>query len=136
MSVIEVRDLHRVFRTTIGVLRRKTKEIVAVDGISFDIQEGELFGLLGPNGAGKTTTVKMLTTLLIPTAGTAHVLGHDVVKEAAGPSARTSASSLGASEGSTGGCRPWTTCATSPTSTWWNPTWPGSASPTCWNWWA
>ena len=83
MSVIEVRDLHRVFRTTIGVLRRKTKEIVAVDGISFDIQEGELFGLLGPNGAGKTTTVKMLTTLLIPTAGTAHVLGHDVVKEAA-----------------------------------------------------
>jgi len=83
MSVIEIRDLRRVFRTTIGVLRRKAKEIVAVDGISFDVEEGELFGLLGPNGAGKTTTVKMLTTLLIPTAGTAHILGHDVVKEAA-----------------------------------------------------
>jgi len=82
MSVIEVRDLRRVFRTTIGVLRRKVKEIVAVDGISFDVEEGELFGLLGPNGAGKTTTVKMLTTLLIPTSGTARVLGHDVVKEA------------------------------------------------------
>ena len=84
MSVIEVRDLRRVFRTTVGVIRRKTKEIVAVDGISFDIEEGGLFGLLGPNGAGKTTTVKMLTTLLIPTSGTARILGHDVVKGAAG----------------------------------------------------
>jgi len=83
MSVIELRNLRRVFRTTTGVLRRKVKEIVAVDGISFDVEEGELFGLLGPNGAGKTTTVKMLTTLLIPTSGTARVLGHDVVKEAA-----------------------------------------------------
>jgi len=83
MSTIDIRDLRRVFRTTVGVPRRKAKEIVAVDGVSFDIREGELFGLLGPNGAGKTTTVKMLTTLLIPTAGTATILGHDVVKEAA-----------------------------------------------------
>jgi ABC-2 type transport system ATP-binding protein len=83
MSAIEIRDLRRVFRTTIGALRRKTKEIIAVDGISFQVEEGELFGLLGPNGAGKTTTVKMLTTLLIPTGGTASVLGHDVVKAAA-----------------------------------------------------
>lgn len=83
MSVIEIRNLRRVFRTTVGVLRRKVKEIVAVDGISFDVEEGALFGLLGPNGAGKTTTVKMLTTLLIPTSGTARVLDHDVVKEAA-----------------------------------------------------
>jgi ABC-2 type transport system ATP-binding protein len=71
-----------VYRATIGVFRRKTKEVVAVDDISFDVQQGELFGLLGPNGAGKTTTVKMLTTLLIPTSGTAHVLGYDVVKQA------------------------------------------------------
>lgn len=82
MSAIEVTRLRRVFRTTMGVFRRTTKEIVAVDDISFDVQPGELFGMLGPNGAGKTTTVKMLTTLLIPTSGTARVLGCDVVKEA------------------------------------------------------
>ena len=82
MNTIEVRHLRRVYRTTIGVLRRQTKEVVAVDDISFDVRPGELFGLLGPNGAGKTTTVKMLTTLLIPTDGTARVLGYDVVKQA------------------------------------------------------
>jgi ABC-2 type transport system ATP-binding protein len=64
------------------VIKRSSKEIVAVDDVSFEIQEGELFGLLGPNGAGKTTTVKMLTTLLIPTAGTASVKEFDVVNQA------------------------------------------------------
>jgi ABC-2 type transport system ATP-binding protein len=83
MNAIEVRELSRVFRATIGTIRRSTKEVVAVDGISFDVRDGELFGLLGPNGAGKTTTVKMLTTLLIPTGGSITVLGHDVVREAA-----------------------------------------------------
>ena len=82
MNAIEVLDLHRVFRATIGTIRRRTKEVTAVDGISFDVREGELFGLLGPNGAGKTTTVKMLTTLLIPTGGTATILGYDVVRDA------------------------------------------------------
>ncbi len=82
VSAIEISHLGRVFRTTIGVFRRKIKQVVAVDDISFDVQPGELFGLLGPNGAGKTTTVKMLTTLLIPTSGTARVLGCDVVKQA------------------------------------------------------
>lgn len=82
MNAIEVRDLRRVFRATIGTIRRRTKEVVAVDGISFDVRDGELFGLLGPNGAGKTTTVKMLTTLLIPTGGSATILGHDVVRGA------------------------------------------------------
>jgi ABC-2 type transport system ATP-binding protein len=48
----------------------------------FEIESGELFGLLGPNGAGKTTTIKMLITLLIPTSGTARVLGYDVVADA------------------------------------------------------
>jgi len=82
MNAIEIFNLKRQFKTTIGVIKRQTKEVVAVDGISFDIQEGELFGLLGPNGAGKTTTIKMLTTLLIPSSGTATIMGLDVVKDA------------------------------------------------------
>ena len=81
MHAIEVEHLRRVYKTTIGVIRRKIKEIVAVDDINFSIEPGELFGLVGPNGAGKTTTVKMLTTLLIPTSGTARVLGVDVVRD-------------------------------------------------------
>jgi ABC-2 type transport system ATP-binding protein len=81
-AAIDVRNLRRVYRTTIGVFRRRVKEVVAVEDISFSVAPGELFGLLGPNGAGKTTTVKMLTTLLIPTGGSARVLGRDVVREA------------------------------------------------------
>jgi len=82
MQAVEVDHLRRVFKTTIGVIRRKSKEVIAVDDISFNIKPGELFGLLGPNGAGKTTTVKMLTTLLIPTSGTARIFGRDIVKDA------------------------------------------------------
>jgi len=81
MAVVEAHDLRRVYKTHTGTIRRRVKEIEAVRGVSFQIEKGELFGLLGPNGAGKTTTIKMLITLLIPTAGTASVLGHDVVKE-------------------------------------------------------
>jgi ABC-2 type transport system ATP-binding protein len=64
------------------VIRRKPLEVEAVRGISFAVEQGELFGLLGPNGAGKTTTIKMLITLLLPTSGEARVLGHDVVANA------------------------------------------------------
>jgi ABC-2 type transport system ATP-binding protein len=64
------------------VLRRRSREIEALRGITFSIGRGELFGLLGPNGAGKTTTIKVLTTLLLPTAGTARVLGLDVAHQA------------------------------------------------------
>jgi ABC-2 type transport system ATP-binding protein len=82
MPVVEANDLHRTYRTSTGVLRRKWIDVEAVRGVSFAIEQGELFGLLGPNGAGKTTTIKMLITLLIPTKGTASVLGFDVVDDA------------------------------------------------------
>jgi ABC-2 type transport system ATP-binding protein len=81
MNAIEVSHLRRIYRAQIGVVKRSVKEVVAVEDISFEVGAGELFGLLGPNGAGKTTTVKMLTTLLIPSGGTARVLGHDVVQQ-------------------------------------------------------
>jgi ABC-2 type transport system ATP-binding protein len=64
-------------------LVRRFGDLVAVDGVDLVVAEGEVFGFLGPNGAGKSTTVRMLTTLLTPTAGRARVAGHDVVAEAA-----------------------------------------------------
>lgn len=62
-------------------LVKKFGDFTAVDNISFDVKDGELFGLLGPNGAGKTTTIKMLTTLLAPTSGNATVAGYDIRKQ-------------------------------------------------------
>jgi len=56
-------------------------EVRAVDGVDFECRPGEIFGLLGANGAGKTTTLRMLSTILQPTAGTATVMGHDVVTQ-------------------------------------------------------
>jgi ABC-2 type transport system ATP-binding protein len=82
VNAIEVSHLRRVFKTSVGRFRRESKEVVAVNDISFEVAPGELFGVLGPNGAGKTTTVKMLTTLLIPTSGFAKINGLDVVKDA------------------------------------------------------
>ena len=81
-AVVEALDLHRTYRTTTGTFRRRSLDVEAVRGVTFEIREGELFGLLGPNGAGKTTTIKMLITLLIPTSGKALVLGRDVVEDA------------------------------------------------------
>jgi ABC-2 type transport system ATP-binding protein len=79
---VEVVELKRSYRSARGVFRRRSSEIEALRGITFSIERGELFGLLGPNGAGKTTTIKVLTTLLLPSAGTARVLGLDVAREA------------------------------------------------------
>jgi ABC-2 type transport system ATP-binding protein len=61
-----------------GLTKVYPKGVTAVDSISFEVKEGEIFGLLGPNGAGKTTTIKMITTLTKPTAGTISVFGVDV----------------------------------------------------------
>jgi ABC-2 type transport system ATP-binding protein len=72
VAAIEARGLARTFGGGIK----------AVAGIDFDVAEGEIYAFLGPNGAGKTTTVRMLTTLLRPTGGSARVAGHDVVREA------------------------------------------------------
>jgi ABC-2 type transport system ATP-binding protein len=61
--------------------RTEASWFTAVDGVSLQIKQGEVFGLLGPNGAGKSTTIRMLCTLLEPTSGTAHVNGFDIVKQ-------------------------------------------------------
>jgi viologen exporter family transport system ATP-binding protein len=85
-SVVHVSELTKIFKVPereagLGaamksLVRRKTREVRAVDMISFDIEAGEVVGFLGPNGAGKTTTLKMLSGLLYPTGGEARVLGH------------------------------------------------------------
>jgi ABC-2 type transport system ATP-binding protein len=81
-SAISVTDLRRSYTLSDGFLRRGKRTVEAVRGISFDVAPGELFGLAGPNGAGKTTTVRVLSTLLEPTAGRVEVLGLDVVADA------------------------------------------------------
>jgi ABC-2 type transport system ATP-binding protein len=85
-TAVHVAELRKVFdvpereaglkAATKSLVRRRTKEVRAVDGISFDIAPGEIVGFLGPNGAGKTTTLKMLSGLLYVTGGEARVLGH------------------------------------------------------------
>ena len=71
---IDARGVRRVYKI-------KPKPVTALDGIDLQVESGELFGLLGPNGAGKTTLIKVLTTLLLPTAGSARVFGFDVATQ-------------------------------------------------------
>lgn len=70
-------------------LRKKFRETVAVDGISFDVGRGEIVGLLGPNGAGKTTTINMILGLLEPTAGTISIEGEEIIRHRARALERT-----------------------------------------------
>ncbi|HEX8862735.1 MAG TPA: ATP-binding cassette domain-containing protein, partial [Actinomycetes bacterium] len=86
MPDIEVRDLRKTFVVPVreaglrasvrSLVRREQREVRAVDGVSFQIEPGEVVGFLGPNGAGKTTSLKMLSGLLYPTGGELSVLGH------------------------------------------------------------
>jgi ABC-type multidrug transport system, ATPase component len=62
-------------------LTKNFKELTAVDGITFEVGAGEIFGLIGANGAGKTTTIMMLCTLIRPTSGSARICGYDIIKE-------------------------------------------------------
>jgi ABC-2 type transport system ATP-binding protein len=62
-------------------LTKKFGDFTAVDGVTFNIRRGEIFGFLGPNGAGKTTTIRMLLCLLRPTSGRATVLGYEIVRQ-------------------------------------------------------
>jgi len=88
---VETRDLTRIFA---GKKKRRIRRkratgegedhlgpVTALDQVSIQIRDGELFGMLGPNGAGKTTLIKILATLLLPTSGQAFVAGHDVAKD-------------------------------------------------------
>jgi len=79
-NIIEITDLRKNFP---GKGKDKKTAVEAVRGITFNVQEGEIFGLLGPNGAGKTTTMRMLCTLLQPTSGSASIAGH-YLKEGSG----------------------------------------------------
>ncbi len=65
-------------------LRRRFGPVVAVDGISFSVEKGQVLGLLGPNGAGKTTAMRMLTCFIRPDSGTASVCGHDILTDPIG----------------------------------------------------
>lgn len=81
--IIEIRDLTKTYiaRERRGLFGATARTIHALRGVTLAIPPGELFGLLGPNGAGKTTLIKCLTTLLLPTSGTARLNGYDIVKD-------------------------------------------------------
>lgn len=82
MKVVRLENLTRVYVSSKGFFKREKIHTLAVDHISFEVEQGELFGVLGPNGAGKTTTIKLLTTLLLPTDGQAFIMDHNVATEA------------------------------------------------------
>src|SRR5271168_2619455 len=71
-----------MFDVEVQDLTKRFGDFCAVDRLNFSVEHGEIFGLLGPNGAGKSTLLRMLTTLIVPTAGTARINGFDIVKSA------------------------------------------------------
>ena len=115
--IIHVADLRKTFVVPVreaglkaalrSLFRRKTREVRAVDGITFDIAAGEVVGFLGPNGAGKTTTLKMLSGLLYTTSGEASVLGH-IPSRRERDFLRRITLVMGTGTSSSGTSRPWT----------------------------
>jgi ABC-2 type transport system ATP-binding protein len=80
IPAIELRDLRKVFRKRKGWLRAQSSEEWALDGVSFEVAQGETYGLLGPNGSGKSTLIRILSTLLIADGGSVRILGHPLPK--------------------------------------------------------
>lgn len=79
-NAIEITDLSKVFVSR-STLKRTVTKIRALNGVSFGVKRGEIFGILGPNGAGKTTLINIISTLIIPDSGRVKVLGYDVVED-------------------------------------------------------
>ena len=83
-TILSTKDLKKTFRLSKKqqkIEKTGVKEKVAVDGLSFTVNEGEIYGLLGPNGAGKTTTLRMIATLIAPDEGEINLAGHDLQKD-------------------------------------------------------
>lgn len=80
---VQIEDLKKSYTTRQrkGIFSSIKREVEALCGISLDVKQGEIFGLLGPNGAGKTTLIKIITTLLLPSAGEAFINGYHIIKE-------------------------------------------------------
>jgi ABC-2 type transport system ATP-binding protein len=95
---VETQGIGRVYQLK-NVRKGAAKSLTALEGVDLTVRRGELFGLLGPNGAGKTTLIKILTTLLSPTSGSARVAGFDVTKETAKVRTRINMVSGGESSG-------------------------------------
>lgn len=83
MKIVEVKNLSKTFeiKSKNENGKKEKKLLTAVNNISFDIEKGEIIGFIGPNGAGKSTTIKMLTGILLPTAGDVSVCGFTPLKE-------------------------------------------------------
>ncbi len=82
-GAVKLQNLAKIYRTRQrkGLFRSSERQVEALQGISFEVHPGEIFGLLGPNGAGKTTLIKLLTTLLLPTSGEGWVNGYHITRE-------------------------------------------------------